>query len=1063
MSPPVRGLSTALLLLALTAGTARAEGSDGRWWRSAPAPWQPEERTLFVLPHPDGVMALTRTRRFIWDGGRWQVDLDWRALPPIVNTIATIPGSDVVWYSAADATHRRIGGRAEADSMSLSAAALHFVSGEEGWAGVGRGELHAWDGRTWRKSPDVPLTAGAGRAICGVGVDGEGHLWVRPSRGRMVRRVGGRWETAGPPLQDICGPSSSMCLLPDGSLVSVGRTTLVLGPTVEVSEVASRSCVSTPEATWVGREDGGVWRWDEGGRTLVESQFEQPVVSIAFSAEGDGFAVADGRLLRLGDRARVSFEVRAAGSQAAGSGRTRLALLEDFDGSAGLDLLVFDDGARAKLLLNRGGWAFHDASGWLPAGVGSGRVESAVACDLDRDGDLDLLLRYGGESGAALQVRYLRNAGSRFVDESERGGFAGTRGEHVPAPALAGDLDCIDWDSDGDLDVFATRFEGLDHLPGTNSIYLNDGVGRLARRPLAARGAGAGGDWVACATFADLVGDDGVDLYLGTFWGRGPVLLTRPAGHFIERPHAATGRLFGMVVDAVPGDLDGDGDTDLLVLDSRFPSRILSREPEGLRVAPVPPLPPTLGGGLADFDGDGRLDVVTSAPTLRLGGDGWGTEDVTEAAGLAGLDLRGVAIGDLDGDGNPDLYAYGDGPNLLLENLTAGSPRPAPTRRDAPSTLHRLRVRSAWLGRTHAWGLLVVATGLIGIVVWSRRRPCTWWARAVTPGAWIATHAAVTTTALAEATSGWIWAGASSSVLLAGASAWIDRWRTEFATARRAGPFRLLEKIGEGATAEVWLARRRGQRRRVAVKVLKAQVASERAQMKRFERSALLAARIDHPGVARVIEWHVGVSADDEGAWMAMEWVPGQPLDERLAEEPLSEGDAIPLLVALCRAVAALHAAGLVHRDLKPANVIVGPGGAPTLVDLGLLNGFGATRISQTGALVGTPAYLAPEQFIGRGEVDARSDVWSLGVLAYEVLTGRLPHEIPEPGARRSESAMLAQVLNATADGRLVPIADISPGLHPALVAAIDGALAWEPVDRWPDAGALADAIELAG
>jgi serine/threonine protein kinase len=171
--------------------------------------------------------------------------------------------------------------------------------------------------------------------------------------------------------------------------------------------------------------------------------------------------------------------------------------------------------------------------------------------------------------------------------------------------------------------------------------------------------------------------------------------------------------------------------------------------------------------------------------------------------------------------------------------------------------------------------------------------------------------------------------------------------------------------------------------RPVAVKQILARAASEKA-MARFLREAELLARLKHPSVVSVHQ--LGRTGD--GPYLVMELVEGRPLDKALRDGPLAPEQAARLLRDLARAVAVVHAAGILHRDLKPANVIVRPDGTPVLLDFGLAREVDAERMTRTGEVLGTIAYMPPEQAAGKADLDGRVDVYSLGAILYELVTG---------------------------------------------------------------------------
>ncbi|MCA9489821.1 MAG: serine/threonine protein kinase, partial [Myxococcales bacterium] len=250
------------------------------------------------------------------------------------------------------------------------------------------------------------------------------------------------------------------------------------------------------------------------------------------------------------------------------------------------------------------------------------------------------------------------------------------------------------------------------------------------------------------------------------------------------------------------------------------------------------------------------------------------------------------------------------------------------------------------------------------------------------------------------------------------------------------GGFRILGRIGEGGMGTVWEAEQDHPRRRVALKTIAATNVSRGAARRfRFEAEAL--GTVLHWGIPQVY-----AAGDDQGRlYIAMERVVGTPLDEWA---PLADRKSrVRMLAAICDAVHHAHLRGIVHRDLKPANVLVTADGRPKVVDFGIATELGGADGNQ---IVGTPAYISPEQISG-GAVDVRTDVWSLGVMAYELLCGTLPVTV--------EGRSAIQVVWALQSERVLSLGERDPSLRGDLEAIVGKALERERDRRYPSADAL--------
>jgi predicted Ser/Thr protein kinase len=263
------------------------------------------------------------------------------------------------------------------------------------------------------------------------------------------------------------------------------------------------------------------------------------------------------------------------------------------------------------------------------------------------------------------------------------------------------------------------------------------------------------------------------------------------------------------------------------------------------------------------------------------------------------------------------------------------------------------------------------------------------------------------------------------------------------------GEFVVERLIAQGGMGRVYLARQRSPARAVAIKVLRPGRRSP-IVLRRFAREAELLARLQHPGIAQVFTAGSSVIDGEETPFFVMEHVTAaEPLVRACDRRGLDVRHRLELFLDVCQAVAHGHAAGVVHRDLKPGNILVGADGRPKVIDFGIarIEEDDAAGLTETGGFVGTRQYGSPEQCDG-GSVDQRSDVYSLGVILHELLTGRLPHDLA--GKTLSETA---RIIRETPPARL-RIADRSLARPVEALAAT--CLAKRPAARYGSAGELA-------
>ena len=257
--------------------------------------------------------------------------------------------------------------------------------------------------------------------------------------------------------------------------------------------------------------------------------------------------------------------------------------------------------------------------------------------------------------------------------------------------------------------------------------------------------------------------------------------------------------------------------------------------------------------------------------------------------------------------------------------------------------------------------------------------------------------------------------------------------------------YRLKEKIGSGGMADVWLAADRDLDRDVAVKILHDRFAQDKEFVERFRREAQSAAGLQHPNVVSIFDR--GEFGDTY--FIAMEYVDGPQLKD-LVKGGMSTKEAIDFTRQILNAARFAHRKGIVHRDLKPQNVLIDDEGRARVADFGIARGE-SSDITATGSVMGTAQYLSPEQAQGK-ETTPRSDIYSIGVILYEALTGRVPFQ--------GDSAV-AVALKQVSETPRRPSA-INPDVPPALDAVVMRALAKDPEARFKDADAFLKALDAA-
>jgi serine/threonine-protein kinase len=264
-----------------------------------------------------------------------------------------------------------------------------------------------------------------------------------------------------------------------------------------------------------------------------------------------------------------------------------------------------------------------------------------------------------------------------------------------------------------------------------------------------------------------------------------------------------------------------------------------------------------------------------------------------------------------------------------------------------------------------------------------------------------------------------------------------------------AGRYRLDSRLGAGGMSTVFKAQDTVLERPVAVKLLAEHLAQDDAFVARFRREALAAARLQHPNIVQVFD--SGQDPDSARHYIVMEYVDGPSCADLLRQHRMFDADdTVRIVRDACHGLDYAHRAGVIHRDVKPGNLLVSnESGTTKLADFGIAKAAEQTRITQVGAVLGTAAYLSPEQATGE-EAGAASDIYSLGVCAYQFLAGRLPHEY----GSLTELALKQQ------QERVPPITDFREDVPAALDQAVRACLERESSRRYANALDLASALE---
>ena len=259
--------------------------------------------------------------------------------------------------------------------------------------------------------------------------------------------------------------------------------------------------------------------------------------------------------------------------------------------------------------------------------------------------------------------------------------------------------------------------------------------------------------------------------------------------------------------------------------------------------------------------------------------------------------------------------------------------------------------------------------------------------------------------------------------------------------------YELIEEVGKGGMSVVYRGLDTTLNREVAVKVLHEHLAGEEETRRRFQREAHAVAKLRHPNILEIFDYS-GVEAPE--SYIVTEFIRGRTLKHFLLDHAIPVAEVAAMIVTeICRAVSHAHTEGVIHRDIKPDNIMIRSDGLLKLMDFGIAQIVDVTRLTVTGQLLGSPAYMAPEQIDGRPQ-DVRTDVFSLGTLLYELCTGELPF--------RGKNAH--EILKRIAEGVFADPEAINPALGDGLARILRRALAHRPDDRYADVPAFMESLE---
>ncbi len=1049
-----------LFSLSLVQAAEPAVGSsrvDSFYWERLPQPPDGVRAAVSFEDHPTVLGQSGALHQ--WTNGGWTLRASPALDEPVPNRMALLSDGALWVWSWMDAWARQYQDGWLPRQM-LPAGLVHVIDrAPDGtlWAAGLHGYLARRSQDGWARVPGVPLDRSVESNLWSLTFDGQGTVWVGGYAGLLLRLDdSGARRLHFPQIIE----RTNVVLDPSGRPVLLGEPPQRLDvdgfPALEDPALLRGA---TPGRPVLYSDGDSLHRIGADGQlNAIVAPVQDVPVSYRSAPDGATVAVAGGQLYVL-RRGRVPTLVDVAGDWGVtGLTDDGAVWVADFDGDGRDDLLLRGELRGLRLLLQRSDSFVDVSSRW---GLNfADLIGDLAVCDLDGDGRADIVGRVDSEGPHTL--RYLRTRRGRFEDVTDFG-FS-----PLPEPLSGSGLaTCADVDDDGDLDIlFAPG--GREGLADGAKVRLleNIGYGHLHAVPLAARGLGLANAWSRQVLVDDLDGDDLVDFVSLNLWNRGHTLLQgRPGQRVVDVTEGSgVNALYGLPSRGWIARIDDDEHPDLLVLEDESGLRAWKGAPDlrlrersqawglGVQVSARSRSFGSRQGILDDLNRDGRPDVVVGSvlggSSLLLGSASGRFERI--AGVLPDTPVVALATLDLSGDGDRDLLIIGQGADHLLENrdpdpARAGSGRAVNSAIPAASVARRL----AWLRPLDAalavlwllpWSLAAAATRLEGSrLLLGRIGPLAPLAAITSWGALLEFSALARGLAAAL--------GAAAAGAAAAAEIGLDRRRK----ARRVAGYRLLEKLGAGAMGTVYRAVDVQSGQLVALKLVNPELLAAEADRLLFRREARLGSSLVDPRVVRIFafgEWTVvEAGIPRPTAYLAMELLEGTTLRHVLLERGrLPIGPACAIVRELALALSAVHERGIVHRDIKPENAMLVPGGVK-LMDFGAARPIGQ-RTQSTKQVLGTLGYLAPEQGQGRPP-DVRSDVYALGVVLFELISGRRPFEADD----------LVQLLSRLISEPAPPLSDTVPDIPPMLEALVLKALSKEPGDRFPSAQALADAL----